>query len=165
MAKKKSRLTYNQMPIKVRKMALGRGVFTLRDLPENEVVGVVEGTVFDDPDFGSDYCVDMGENLSLEPRRPFRYLNHSCEPNCALLLMDDPESEYGRVVIVETLREIKKGEELTIDYAWPVDSAIPCLCQSASCRGWIVDASQLAELYRRRNRAKRGRPPRHAVSG
>lgn len=149
MAKKKSRQKQSSVPVTVRKMSLGRGVYTVRELPASTVVGVVEGKVYDDPEFSSNYCVDMGENLSLEPRRPFRFLNHSCDPNCALMLLDDPDSIYGRVVIVETLRDIAKGEELTIDYAWPIDSAIPCLCQSPRCRGWIVDRKQLPALKRK----------------
>lgn len=155
MTKKKSRQSQNDLPVKVRKMSLGRGVYTVRDLEECTVVGVVEGVVIDDPNFGSDYCVDMGENLSLEPRRPFRFLNHSCEPNCALLLMDDPNSMHGRVVVVETLRPIAKGEELTIDYAWPVDNAIPCLCNSPNCRGWIVDRGLLPALKRKHRKEQK----------
>ena len=38
-----------------------------------------------------------------------RYINHSCEPNCEASIRD------GRVLI-HALRDIKKGEELTIDY-------------------------------------------------
>ena len=38
-----------------------------------------------------------------------RYINHSCEPNCEATIRD------GRVLIY-SLRNIEKGEELTIDY-------------------------------------------------
>ena len=45
---------------------------------------------------------------------------------------------------IEAIRDIKKGDEITIDYCWPADQAIKCLCGSPHCRGWIVD---LAELH------------------
>ena len=38
-----------------------------------------------------------------------RYINHSCEPNC------ECEEYHGRV-FVYTMRNIRKGEEFTIDY-------------------------------------------------
>ncbi len=38
-----------------------------------------------------------------------RYINHSCEPNC------EGDVHDGRVLIY-TARDIRKGEELTIDY-------------------------------------------------
>jgi len=28
------------------------------------------------------YCMDIGNGRVLEPHAPFRYVNHSCEPNC-----------------------------------------------------------------------------------
>ena len=36
---------------------------------------------------------------------------------------------------------------MTIDYAWPADSAIRCQCGSENCRGWIV-ASDMDEALR-----------------
>jgi hypothetical protein len=41
------------------------------------------------------------------------------------------------------LRTIEPGEELTIDYAWPAEAAIPCACGAAGCRCWIVAAEEL----------------------
>jgi len=65
-------------------------------------------------------------------------INHSCEPNCELALVD-PE-EPGGIPTIEllTLRTISVGEELTIDYAWVDETPMKCLCATPSCRGWIV---------------------------
>ena len=41
---------------------------------------------------------------------------------------------------------IRSGEELTIDYAWSADWAIPCGCESRVCRGWIVAIEDLPLL-------------------
>ena len=47
-------------------------------------------------------------------------------------------------------RTIYPGEEITIDYGWPAVSAIPCLCGSERCRGWIVNMEELPELLKAR---------------
>jgi len=71
---------------------LGRGLFACRRFRPQQVIGVVRGQVIDDPDYSSDYCMELGEGRSLEPAAPFRYLNHGCEPNCELFCWetDDP---------------------------------------------------------------------------
>lgn len=56
--------------------------------------------------------------------------NHSCEPNCA----------YDGLNVV-ALRKIKKGEELTLDYAQFLDKNMEpfhCNCGSPNCRGLIM---------------------------
>ena len=62
---------------------------------------------------------------------------------------DDPlynDDENGVEIWVETTRDIMPGEELTIDYSWPADRAMKCLCGAKTCRGWIVDPEELHEL-------------------
>jgi uncharacterized protein len=59
------------------------------------------------------------------------YINHSCEPNLAARIVK------GHILYV-SLRDIKPGEELTVDYMFDrkVDK-IPCSCGSRKCRGTI----------------------------
>ncbi len=79
-------------------------------------------------------------------------MNHSCEPNCEFDFFDlreEGETETRRRVFLIALREIKPGEELTIDYNWPATSAIPCRCHAPSCRGWIVDPDELDAVIAR----------------
>jgi SET domain-containing protein len=88
----------------------------------------------------------------LEPHAPFRYVNHSCEPNCDFDFFDltpAGDSPTQRHVFLLALREIKPGEELTIDYNWSADTAIPCRCEAPTCRGWIVTPDQLATVTAR----------------
>ena len=62
-----------------------------------------------------------------------RFINHSCEPNCQAVNHDDEE------VWIESICDIKKGEELTYNYSFDEpDGAFPCLCGSKTCSGWIV---------------------------
>jgi SET domain-containing protein len=70
-------------------------------------------------------------------------VNHSCDPNCELFYWFDEDSEAQEDRLwVQTIRPIKPGEELSIDYCWPADAAIPCRCGTESCRGWIVDPAE-----------------------
>lgn len=141
MAKKRSKV------FEVGDTPYGLGLFTVEKIKKGALLGRVTGEIFDDPDYQSDYCIDLGQDHSLEPAEPFRFLNHSCEPNCVLVL---EESSSGRPaksrVFVETLRKIQPGEQLTIDYGWPADGAIPCGCGTASCRGWIVDIEEADQI-------------------
>ena len=58
------------------------------------------------------------------------------------------EDDVDAEIWVESIRDIMLNEELTIDYAWPVDRAVKCLCGKPLCRGWIVDASAREHLPR-----------------
>ncbi len=59
------------------------------------------------------------------------YINHSCEPNLAARIIK------GHILYM-SLRPIKRGEELTVDYRFDKRvQKIPCKCGSLSCRGTI----------------------------
>lgn len=128
----------NNPGVRVGEVPYGRGVFATRSFCRGELVGVIHGDIIDDEDYSSDYCMDLGGTLSLEPRAPFRYVNHSCEPNSQLFIVPPERPGEDPVLILEATRTIPPGQELTIDYAWPAEYAVPCQCQSARCRGWIV---------------------------
>lgn len=76
-----------------------------------------------------------------------RWFNHSCEPNCQAVLVESRERNprLDRIVI-ETLRDIGEGEELTYDYGirLPVrhtarmKSLWACRCGAASCTGTML---------------------------
>ena len=142
-----------QRSVQVRPTPLGRGVFAVKAIGPEEIVGAVNGRLIDDPDHDSRYCVNVGGGWLLEPRAPFRYLNHCCVPNCQFVYTEpartsgDPK-QPPRALFVETLRAIEPGEELLIDYAWTADAAIRCLCGSEKCRGWIVDKRELKGLLK-----------------
>jgi hypothetical protein len=71
-----------------------------------------------------------------------RYLNHSCEPNCAAVI------ERGRVYL-EAIQDIGPGTELTYDYGMrrlgtPDEAAAAryaCRCGARRCRGTILSPS------------------------
>ncbi len=103
-----------------------RGVVARCDIPAGTVVGVFDGVaeVFDVNEKGE---VDwrgqdgrMSIHLKLTENKLFAimpiperglfgidYINHSCVPNC--------RANAG-VLVVETLRDVKEGEALTLNY-------------------------------------------------
>ena len=64
-------------------------------------------------------------------KRGFRFINHSCAPNTFFRCTADHAEIYA-------LRDIARGEELTVDYG---DShhggKLACRCGAAGCRGRI----------------------------
>jgi uncharacterized protein len=59
------------------------------------------------------------------------YINHCCDPNIRTLVTK------GHILYMAN-RNIKKGEELTVDYHFSKDvDKIPCKCGSPKCRGTI----------------------------
>jgi hypothetical protein len=151
--------------ISIRRTIVGRGVFATRKFKKNEVVGQMRGTIVArGGDYDADYAVDLGKYGTLEPWAPFRYLNHSCEPNSELVMMD-PEGDEPPTMWVEARRTIQPGEQVTIDYMWPAEEAIQCLCGSRTCRGWVVEAKLLSKVLRLHGKAAgKARPRAEAAS-
>jgi hypothetical protein len=117
--------------LSVRSTLAGRGLFARKLFRKRQVIGHMTGTLIAGDDYDPDYVVDMGDHGVLDPHAPFRFLNHSCEPNCELL------------------------EWETEDAARPAESAIRCLCGAPTCRGWVVDAGELERVKRRAARGRR----------
>jgi SET domain-containing protein len=68
-----------------------------------------------------------------------RFINHSCAPNCDAVI-DDAR------IWIETIRDIRPGEELAYDYAFVLEERhspaakrrYPCTCGAPTCRGTIL---------------------------
>jgi len=63
-----------------------------------------------------------------------RLINHSCNPNCEV-------EGKGLKLWITTIKDIKKGEELSYDYGFGYDvdyKQFPCKCGSQNCVGYIV---------------------------
>lgn len=124
--------------VRIAETPVGKGVFALRSFRRGQVIGVIQGIVCHDPEYGSPNCMDLGENRSLEPIPPFRYLNHNCEPNAEMVMEQYPSGRRANQLLLEAACDIAPNDEITIDYAWRAEDTIPCLCGSAKCRGWII---------------------------
>ena len=77
--------------------------------------------------------VEVG-NFALdatESKRGFRFINHSCNPNTFTRVTDTRAEFYA-------LRDIARGEELTVDYEESHHNGkLPCRCGAPNCRGKI----------------------------
>ena len=60
-----------------------------------------------------------------------QFINHCCDPNCYAWI-------HKEHILYMSLRDIRKGEELTIDYHFDKDvQRVPCRCGAMTCRGTI----------------------------
>ncbi len=139
----------------------GQSVIAAVPFDADTIVGYVRGQLIADAEYGSDYCMDIGEGKGLEPSDPFRRMNHSCNPNCELVVYDEEidVETGGPLMAVTSIRSIQPGEEITIDYAWAAEYSIPCRCLSINCRGWIVAEEQLTLLREMQTHGPVVRPP------
>lgn len=66
-----------------------------------------------------------------------RFVNHSCDPTCVARVV----SADARRIVMYARRDIRKGEEITYDYKFPLEDdpskKIKCLCGSRNCRGTL----------------------------
>jgi hypothetical protein len=139
-------MEYQEHGVCVSPSVHGLGVYATKPFAECDLIGPIAGKVIDDPAYQSDYCMELGLHSALEPEAPFRFVNHSCQPNCRLLEIE-PNSAHQVTVDagelwLEVLCIIAPGEQITIDYAWPAAAATPCRCGCPECRGWIVAATE-----------------------
>ncbi len=122
---------------------VGQGVFAARRLRSGTVIAEIKGDVLDDHPADPSYCMELPTGRLLEPAAPLRFVNHSCDPNCELFYwFDEDKGLQEDRLWLQTIRSIEPGEELSIDYCWPADAAIPCRCGALACRGWIVDPTE-----------------------
>lgn len=78
---------------------------------------------------------------------PLELINHSCDPNCGVVVLPDEDS-----IEIYARRPIRAGEELGTDYASFEYEILfmpgPCLCGSPICRGRITGYRDLPEETR-----------------
>lgn len=75
-----------------------------------------------------------------------RWFNHSCVPNCIPYLHEHRSDHSKDRVVIETLRDVKAGEELSYDYGICFDvrhtvrlkKIWACRCGSPTCSGTML---------------------------
>ena len=118
----------------------GKGVIVNTNIPGRCKLGEIEGELVKLPQARKKieqqaviFFIELSDDLALDCSRGnvFKYLNHSCSPNCYLRV-------YRNRVEVYSLGKIKKGLELTVDYGeTPHKNGMICSCGSKRCRGKI----------------------------
>jgi SET domain-containing protein len=76
-----------------------------------------------------------------------RWINHSCEPNCRAVHEENPDGRpRADRVVIESLRAIRAGEELTYDYGITLAERLTprlkqiwaCRCGHSNCVGTML---------------------------
>ena len=144
----------------------GNGVFALAPLKKGETVIEYKGTLIthDDADAlygdggetGHTFLFTLNAQYIIDANRKgnvARWINHSCAPNCQALMEESASGDPRRdKVVIETLRAIRPGEELTYDYGIVLE--VPhtarlkklwrCLCGAPNCSGTLLKPKRRA---------------------
>lgn len=121
------------------------GVFARSGVKKNDLLAVFGGyvmTIKEElslPKKFQDTGVQIGEDLVInsgKKKEVTDFFNHSCSPNVGF---------NGQIFMV-AMRDVKRGEEITFDYAMCLHKAkgiksykFKCLCGSKNCRGYVTE--------------------------
>jgi len=118
----------------------GRGLFATTHIRARAKIGEFEGEVVGIRESrrratGRDIVaiVELVRHAldATDSPRGFRFINHSCAPNTFMRCTATRAEFYA-------LRDIRAGEELTVDYGESHHGGkLPCRCGAARCRGYI----------------------------
>ena len=139
--------SYLTNKVKVRSSSINRrGIFALNPIKKDEVIAVWGGFIITQKDFDKlslekfknieDYATKVADGFYMVSCRKGAledddFFNHSCNPNAGI---------KGQILMV-AMRNIKKGEEVTYDYAMTdADFAysFKCSCGASGCRKVIT---------------------------
>jgi len=151
--------------LELRSSRNGPQVFALEKILGDEIVLDLKGPLrlrHELPGAGAvDKYLQVGDYLYLELDELTNGINHSCDPNAAVISDDPPH------VFLAALRDIEPGEEITYDYSLTMlddDWEAPCICGSTICRGKIQEFRFLPEAVKERYRAL-GIVPKYVLGG
>lgn len=103
---------------------------------------------------GSVYIFELNSRYDIDGTPKYnkaRYINHSCDPNCEVDII------RGHIWI-SSIKEIKKGQELTYDYGYEFDKEDYkdhiCKCGSKKCIGYIISSDDWPKYKRFLRRKK-----------
>lgn len=120
----------------------GKGVIALENIDSGEKVQYIRGKLVHrrirskSESLPTVNWIGAGRDKWIQVSGLFRYINHSCEPNVAIV---------GKRTVVATKR-IRAGEELTMDYALTDGDkfwSIKCYCGVRKCRKLISSVHSL----------------------
>lgn len=118
----------------IKRTAAGLGLFTRRAIPRNRRVVEYTGPILTSGEVGERagkyfFQLDAGRSIDGSSREnTARYINHSCRPNAR-------GYTTGSRIWIWSLRGIKAGEQITIDYgeSYFNDHIRPVGCKCETC--------------------------------
>ncbi|MEP7044578.1 MAG: SET domain-containing protein-lysine N-methyltransferase [Dokdonella sp.] len=138
----------------------GNGVFALVDIPaKTELIeyrgkrlthAQADRVYANTSDTGHTFLFTLNEKYVLDANfegNIARWINHSCAPNCRALLEEDADGDRRKDrVLIESLRPLRAGEELTYDYGITLEERLTprlkaiwaCRCGASKCIGTML---------------------------
>jgi len=143
-----SKLIYEkQLYVSLSNFCNGKGLFTSQKIEQNEIIIEIIGDVVEDDltNVHNPYALQIDFRKYIIPKNITRYINHSCDPNCKIEILNDK-------IVLKSIKKINEFEELTYNYNTTeydlgVDS-FRCGCKSKDCIG-IVKGFKYLSLERK----------------
>jgi cyanophycin synthetase len=127
-------------PVAVKPGRLGLGVAAVRAIAAGETIIRTWG---EQADRRSPHSMQVDVNTHIVPDGVTVLLNHSCDPNCGVIIRSGVKQ-----IELRALRPIAAGEEITVDYdTFEYEVAHlggPCRCGATTCRGRVAGYRHLA---------------------
>ncbi len=117
----------------------GKGIFALKEIPEEKLITIIRGEVIDgfecerrEEEENNVYIFWNGDECYIDTNKTstIKYINHDCDPNC---YVDDGDETSLNLI---SLKGIKEGEELTIDYGY---EEIYETCNCKTCKERVIN--------------------------
>ena len=155
----------------------GNGVFALVDIPAGTELIEYRGKRLthaqadrlhaNTSDSGHTFLFTLNDKYVIDANSEgniARWINHSCKPNCRALLEEDAGGDRRKDrVLIESLRPLRAGEELTYDYGIVLDERLTprlkaiwaCRCGSKGCSGSLLKPKRKPPAARRATTARK----------
>jgi hypothetical protein len=137
----------------------GNGVFAATDIPAGVRLIEYRGRVITQAqadrrydgtsDSGHTFLFILNDDYVIDANfdgNAARWINHSCEPNCEAVIHEHDHDRRRDRVMIETIRPIKAGEEISYDYGIVLEERYTpalkkiweCRCGSPKCTGTLL---------------------------
>lgn len=138
----------------------GNGMFAAADIPAGTRLIQYKGKLLtqaesdelygDGADTGHTFLFSLNDDYVIDANQQgnsARWINHGCAPNCEAVVDEDADGDRRRDrVFIESIRDIRKGEELTYNYG--IVLGVPhtramkriwaCRCGAPKCTGTML---------------------------
>ncbi len=176
-------MTKSLKPLKIarkRSRIHGNGVFATANIRKGERIVEYVGTLitheeadeqyYGDVSTGHTFLFTLNKHWVIDANRSgsvAKWINTSCEPNAVAYVHSekkkrpDPKKDF---VVIEALRAIKAGEEITYDYGFDFEMPYTvkllrtwaCKCGSPKCRGTMLKGKKAREVMKKHPNWRKG---------
>ncbi len=138
----------------------GNGVFAAEAIAKGERIiryrgklrrhDEVDAAYGDVPETGHTFLFTLNDKYVIDANidgNDARWINHSCDPNCEAVHVEHASGKRRKEkIVIDALRDIEAGEELTYNYGIVLDEAHTaklkklwaCHCGSKKCTGTML---------------------------